>query len=84
VDSDHVQLEVKDALSWKEVACCHRELRGPARESLGRAARPGVTEPLLGAVALAQTSALGDAILGCRVWTDPKVLEERDIVLGND
>ena len=64
VESDHMQLEVQEALSWNEVATCHKELRRPARECLGNPARPGVTDLLNRAVVLPSTSALGDALIG--------------------
>jgi hypothetical protein len=84
IEADSQQLEVHEALSWEQVARCHRELRGPERESLGSKAREGTTVALRGAVMLASTSALGDALVGRRLWTDPKVLQERDIILGED
>ncbi|KAI9868974.1 MAG: hypothetical protein M1813_002797 [Trichoglossum hirsutum] len=30
------------------------------------------------------SSAVGDALVGCRKWTDPQVLQERDILLGDN
>ena len=64
VESNHMQLEVQEVLSWNEVATCHREIHGSARECLGNPARPGVTDSLDGAVILPSTLVLGDALVG--------------------
>ena len=36
------------------------------------------------ATKLDSSSAIGDALVGARLWTDPNVLQERDILLGSD
>jgi hypothetical protein len=33
---------------------------------------------------MGSSSAIGDALIGRRKWTDPQVVEERDILLGSD
>jgi hypothetical protein len=41
-------------------------------------------ERFLGSLVLGSSSALGDAFVGHLRWTDPRVLKERNILLGED
>jgi hypothetical protein len=85
IDKDHNLLGNGCALSWDELAACHRDLEAPVSGPYGQLpllGRPTYRFP--GSVILASTSALGDALIGRRKWTDPQVLQERDIVLGDD
>src|SRR5205809_5970448 len=40
--------------------------------------------PFPGATKLRYTSMVGNAMVGARRWDDPRGMEERDILLGND
>ena len=42
INEDHQTLENADCMSWEELARCHRDLVGPAKESLGNKPREGV------------------------------------------
>jgi hypothetical protein len=85
IDKDHNFLGNGCALSWDELAACHRDLEAPVSGPYGQLPvleRPTYRFP--GSVIMDSTSALGDALIGRRKWNDPQVLQERDIVLGND
>jgi hypothetical protein len=85
IDKDHNLLGNGCALLWDELAACHRDLEAPVRGPYGQLppfGRPAYRFP--GSVVLDSTSALGEALIGRRKWNDPQVLQERDIVLGDD
>jgi hypothetical protein len=85
IDKDHNLLGNGCALSWDELAACHRDLEAPIRGPYGQQplfGRPAYRFPA--SVILDSTSALGEALIGRRKWNDPQVLQERDIVLGDD
>ncbi|KAI9770494.1 MAG: hypothetical protein M1839_003175 [Geoglossum umbratile] len=85
IDDTHIKLDLKGTLSWNDLATCHRDLEAPSREPSGQAPRyglPGFRFP--GSIIVGSSSAIGDALVGRRKWTDPQVLQERDILLGDN
>jgi hypothetical protein len=85
VDADHKKLEIDDCLSWKKIRQCHMDLEVPARDPSSYSPRLGAPkERFGGSVILGSTSALEDALVGRRKWTDPEVLRDRDILLVPD
>ncbi|KAI9781623.1 MAG: hypothetical protein M1839_005840 [Geoglossum umbratile] len=85
IDDTHTKLDLKGTLSWNDLATCHRDLEAPSREPSGQAPRyglPGFRFP--GSIIVGSSSAIGDALIGRRKWTDPQVLQERDILLGDN
>ena len=85
VDGEHKELEAKGCLGWSEVRQCHLDLEVPRLDPSGYPHKMGApTGRFGGAVVLGSTSALGDALVGRRKWTDPQVQRERDLVLGRD
>ncbi|KAI9777198.1 MAG: hypothetical protein M1839_009041 [Geoglossum umbratile] len=57
----------------------------PLRDPSGYGHRLGAPKKrFAGSVALGSSSALGDALVGRRKWTDPEVIRERDVLLGSD
>jgi hypothetical protein len=85
VDGEHKELEAKGCLGWSEVRQCHLDLEVPQLDPSGYPHKMGApTGRFSGAVVLGSTSALGDALVGRRKWTDPQVRRERDVVLGRD
>ncbi|KAI9767361.1 MAG: hypothetical protein M1840_005771 [Geoglossum simile] len=70
---------LKGTLPWNDFAACHRDLEAPLREPSGQAPRyglPGFRFP--GSVVIGSSSAIGDALVGRRKWTDPQAIQERD------
>ena len=85
VDADHERLEVAGCLGWSEVRRCHLDLEVPSKDPSGYGPKLGAPKSRFpGSVVLGSTSALGDALVGRRKWTDPEVVRERDLVLGPD
>jgi hypothetical protein len=85
IDANHEKLEIPGCLSWSEIRQCHLDLEVPASDPSGYGPRLGAPkERFGGSVVLGSTSALGDALVGRRKWTDVEVLRERDILLGPD
>ena len=85
IGADHEQLEVEGCLGWSEVRRCHLDLEVPLRDPSGYGHRLGAPkERFAGSVVLGSSSALGDALVGRRKWTDPEVIRERDTLLGSD
>lgn len=85
IDEDHEQLEVAGCLRWSEVRRCHLDLEVPRVDPSGYGPRLGAPkERFGGSVVLGSTSAVGDALVGRRKWTDAEVLRERDVLLGPD
>ena len=85
ISEDHETLDKEGTLTYEEIAACHRNLEAPARGVNGDV--PTHSLPpfrFAGSVVLESSSALGDALVGRRKWTDPEVIGERDILLGND
>ncbi|KAH0542465.1 hypothetical protein FGG08_003136 [Glutinoglossum americanum] len=85
IDEAHINLDLKGTLLWNDLAACHRDLEAPSREPSGQAPRyglPGFRFP--GSVIVGPSSAIGDALVGRRKWTDPQVIRELDILLGDD
>ncbi|KAI9765327.1 MAG: hypothetical protein M1839_005527 [Geoglossum umbratile] len=82
---NHEDSEIHGTLSWSELAACHRDLEAPAREPSGQTPRYGLLGfRFPGSIVMEGSSALGDALVGKRKWTDPQVVKERDILLGGD
>jgi hypothetical protein len=85
ISEDHEQLEIPGCASWSEVRNCHLDLVPAERDPSGYGHRLGAPkERFQGSVVLGSSSALGDALLGRRKWTDVEVLWERDVLLGPD
>jgi hypothetical protein len=85
IDAEHEQLEVAGCLGWSEIRRCQLDLEVPARDPSGYGPKLGAPKSqFAGPVVLASTSALGDALVGRRKWTDPEVLRERNVLLGPD
>src|SRR5204862_2418670 len=83
VDTEHKELEAKGCPGWSEVRQCHLDLEVPWLDLSGYLHKMGApTGRFAGAVMLGSTSAMGDALVGRRKWTDPQVQRERDVVLG--
>ena len=78
-------MEIPGQHTWQELSMYHTTMLPPTQGVGGNAAihsRPKTRFPP--AVHMPSSSALCDALIGRRPWTDPQVLEERDIVLGTD
>ncbi|KAI9775005.1 MAG: hypothetical protein M1839_001605 [Geoglossum umbratile] len=85
IGEDHEQLEISGCASWSEVRDCHLDLLPAERDPSGYRHRLGAPKGRFrGSVVLGSSSALGDALLGRRKWTDVEVLWERDLLLGSD
>jgi hypothetical protein len=82
---DHEAVEHPDCMQWSEIAASHEMLTGPTKESLGDAPRPGVAgQRFPGALHVRSSYAISQALIGQRMWTDPDVLMERNVLLGTD
>ena len=85
IAEDHETLYDHDSLSWSEVAACHRDLRIPRREPANCVPKHAIPEWAFPASqVLERVSPLAAALVGARRWTDPAVLQERNILLGPD
>ncbi|KAI9766365.1 MAG: hypothetical protein M1840_006629 [Geoglossum simile] len=85
IREDHETLDLEEAERWSELVQCHQGLITPKKSTSGEGFRygcPNFTFP--GVTKLVSTSKVGDAMVGARRWDDPRVLEERDILLGPD
>ena len=85
IDESHEHLDIDNFTSWSDLAACHRDLEAPVTDPSGHTlwfGRPEHRFP--GAVVLESSSALGDALVGRRKWSDPQVIQERNILLGDD
>jgi len=72
-------------VGWSEIRRCHLDLKAPTRDPSGYGNPLGAPKGrFAGSVVLGSSSALGDALVGRRKWTDPEVLQEKDILLGPD
>jgi hypothetical protein len=85
IGKDHEQLEAAGCLGWNEVRLCHLDLEVPEKDPSRYGYRMGAPEGrFAGPVVLGSSPALGDALVGRREWTDPEVLQKRDVLLGPD
>jgi hypothetical protein len=85
ISADHEQLEVEGCVGWSELRRCHLDLEVPRRDPSGYGPGAGVGMSRFGgSVVLGSSSALGDALVGRRKWTDPEVKRERNVLLGAD
>jgi hypothetical protein len=85
VPVDHAQLLDGSKRLWSEVAACHRDLVAPSVKPLGQVLWYGYPKERFGGTVQFQScSALGDALIGRRKWTDPEVLYEQNLLLGED
>lgn len=74
IDDNHNLLEVNNYGHWSFLAGVYRDMLLMGKESR--------FEVFPGTAALASSSALSDALVGRRRWTDPEVMAERDLILG--
>jgi hypothetical protein len=85
IADDHRRLEIPGQLSWEEIAACHRDLEAPTHGVGGELVkhdRPPFRFPA--AVSMNSSTALCDALVGRRKYTDPLVIHEANILLGDD
>jgi len=84
IRDDHSTLDGTGYMTWEQVAQCHRDHTIPLHEPSGQQLRHAQKNynPFSATVGLESTSALGDALVGRRRWTDPAVLKDRNTVLG--
>ena len=73
-------------MTWEQVASCHRDHSILQHEPSGQQLRhvQWNYNQFSTTVVLESTSALGDALLGRRKWTDPAVHKDRNILLGDN
>jgi hypothetical protein len=85
IDEGHQRLEKDDTHSWAEIAACHRDREPPTKGvNGGRVADSLPPYAFPATVYLPSSSALGDALVGRRKWTDPEIMRDADLVLGSD
>jgi hypothetical protein len=85
IEEDHERTGMEGALSWSEIAACHRDMKIPTREPSGQAPKHAIPSvAFAGTLLLGSTSAIGDALVGRRRWTDRQVIAERNVLLGDD
>jgi hypothetical protein len=85
VDAAHDRLDVPRTPSWGQVAADHRDGGIPRVQPNGLSLRHAVPDGGFPATVLLRgISPLADALVGARRWTDPEVMRERDILLGDD
>jgi hypothetical protein len=85
IADNHKDLEIPGQHTWDELAACYRDLEAPSQGVGGESvthSRPPFRFPA--AVAMNSSSALCDALIGRRKWTDPSVIYEAGLVLGKD
>jgi hypothetical protein len=85
IASNHKDLEIPGQHTWDELAACYRDLEAPSQGVGGESvthSRPPFRFPA--AVAMNSSSALCDALIGRRKWTDPSVIYEAGLILGKD
>ena len=86
IGDDHSTLDGTGSMTWEQVASCHRDHSIPQHEPSGQQLRHAQRNynQFSATVVLESTSALGDALLGQRKWTDPAVHKDRNILLGDN
>jgi hypothetical protein len=85
IRDDHETLDLEEAERWDDLVRCHQGFQAPEKSTSGEGFRYGRPPfPFPGTTKLGTTSMVGDAMVGARRWDDPRVIEERDILLGND
>jgi len=84
IDEDHVYLDNAETLDWQGVASCLRDLEAPTTGVSGDSPRSRPEAKFPAAVMLESVSALCNALVGRRKWTDRDVVEERDTLLWED
>jgi hypothetical protein len=85
IQSDHETLDIPESGSWSEVAAAHRDLtaiKGTLSGQINTHGLPPCSFPA--AVSLRGISALSDALVGLRRWTDPQVRQDAEILLDAD
>jgi hypothetical protein len=85
IAANHQDLEIPGQHTWDELVACHRDLEAPTQGVGGESvthSRPPFRFPA--AIVMNSSSALCDALIGRRKWTDPSVMYEANILLGND
>jgi len=82
---DHQTLDLKESETWSEVSACHQSFTAPMKSTSGEGFRYGrPTIPFPAMTRMASTSAVGDALVGSRRWTDPQVTRMVETLLGPD
>ncbi len=85
IQTDHETLDLDEAERWTELVKCHQAFVTPRKSTSGEGFRYGrPTFTFRGVTKLNHTSNVGDAMVGARRWDDPRVMKERDILLGAD
>jgi len=85
IQEDHETLEVVKGGSWAELTTVHRDLHPTSRTPSGLSNRYAtIPYAFPAATQVASISAISDALIGRRRWTNPAVIAERAVLLGND
>ena len=85
IQADHETLEIPGQHTWTELSNLHRDLLPPSHGVNGQKLTHSVPPFRFPAsIMMESSSALCDALIGRRRWTDPEVRLERDILLGPD
>jgi len=85
IREDHSTLDLPESETWAQVASCHQSMEAPMKSTSGEGFRYGRPAfPFPGVTRLCSTSMIGDALIGGRRWDDPRVREQRAILLGDD
>ncbi|KAF8472149.1 hypothetical protein BDZ91DRAFT_717333 [Kalaharituber pfeilii] len=85
IQEDHSTLDIPESATWEVLSNAHRDLLALSTTPSGQNNVHGFPRGrFAGSIALRGLSALSDALVGARRWTDPDVLEERNLVLGED
>jgi hypothetical protein len=80
---DHQTLDLEESETWSEVSACHQSFTAPMKSTSGEGFRYGrPTIPFPATTRMASTSAVGDALVGSKRWTDPQVTRMVEILLG--
>jgi hypothetical protein len=85
IQPDHETFEMPGQLTWSAVSACHCDMEAPKYGVAGDVVtqdRPHYRFPA--AVKFDSVSPLSDALVGRWRWMDHEVLQERDILLGDD
>ena len=85
VQDDHGELENIEGGSWVQVARANRDLTAPPGTAIGNHHRHRYPKARFPAsVPLYSIGALPDTLLSQRLWDDPLVIQDWNIMLGSD